>query len=266
LREAMNAKTGHALLSELSGVDDIRVTFAGVGDPLCHENLFDLLGSAREQGIAAICVETDLLGDATAVKRLAQSGIDVVAVNLPAITPAMYATMMGIDGYERVIENLRIFIAARGLAATPILVPVFMKCRENLGEMEAWYDHWLRALGNAVIDGPSDYAGQIADSAAADMTPPKRRACARLSSRISVLSDGTIVACEQDMMAKSRLGTIGEITVPVPVISDEITGTGTIISIASVWNGKMKLLRSDHQCGQWERHSLCANCREWHRP
>jgi hypothetical protein len=247
-REAMNAKTAFAVLSELAGADDIRVTFAGVGDPLCYENLFDILAFARERGISAICVETDLLADSSAIKRLGQSGIDLVAVNLPAITQATYSTMMGVDGYAKVIENLRLFVAARGLGATPILVPVFAKCRENQGEMEAWYDHWLRALGNAVVEGPSDFAGQIADIAAADMTPPKRRACARLASRISVLSDGTIVACEQDVLGRNPLGRIGQET------------------IASLWNGKMKLLRSDHQCGQWDRHALCGACREWHRP
>ena len=31
-------------------------------------------------------------------------------------------------------------------AGAPIVVPVFHKCHQNLGEMEAWYDEWLKAL------------------------------------------------------------------------------------------------------------------------
>ena len=54
---------------------------------------------------------------------------------------------------------------------------------DNLAEMEIWYDQWLKALGSAVIIGPSDFAGQITSVGLADMQPPKRSACRRLESR-----------------------------------------------------------------------------------
>ena len=77
--------------------------------------------------------------------------------------------------------------------------------------MEAWYDQWLRAVGSAVIVGPSDFAGQIPDHAVADMAPPLRRPCARLESRMTILSDGRIVTCEQDVLGRQTLGSLGEI-------------------------------------------------------
>ena len=129
-----------------------------------------------------------------------------------------------------------------------MLVPTFVKLAENLAQMEQWYDQWLRAVGSAVIVGPSDFAGQIPDHAIADMAPPLRRPCARLDSRITVLSDGRIVSCEQDVLGRQALGTLA---------SDRI---------ADVWARRFGALRADHNRGNWSRHALCGNCREWHRP
>ena len=133
-------------------------------------------------------------------------------------------------------------------SGTPLIVPTFVKTSVNLAEMDAWYDHWLRALGTAVITGPSVFAGKIPQTAVAEMEPPMRRACARLSSRMAILSDGQIVSCEQDILAEQSLARIGE------------------SSIQSIWTGPMNSLARDHAKGNWQRYKLCAGCREWHRP
>jgi len=149
-----------------------------------------------------------------------------------------------------VIENIRRFVAerqARG-SGVPILVPVFTKCRENLGEMEAWYDQWLRSLGSAVVRGPSDFAGQISDAGPADMAPTARKPCARLASRLTILSDGAVVACEQDVLGAAPLGHLQ---------------SG---SLRDVWQQNFDRLRADHRAGCFDKHPLCARCREWHRP
>jgi radical SAM protein with 4Fe4S-binding SPASM domain len=129
----------------------------------------------------------------------------------------------------------------------PLLAPTFTKCRENLAEMEAWYDQWLRAVGCAVVRGPSDCGGQIPDVSVADMSPPRRRPCARLASRLMVLCDGRIVSCEEDVLGKQVLGEIGR------------------DSVAEVWQARFGALRADHHNAAWEKHSVCGNCREWHR-
>jgi radical SAM protein with 4Fe4S-binding SPASM domain len=125
---------------------------------------------------------------------------------------------------------------------------VFTKCAQNLSEMEAWYDQWMRAVGSAVIAGPSDFAGLIPDAAVADMSPPKRSACARLASRMTVLCDGRVVSCEQDVLGRQAVGEIGK------------------QSVRDIWSRAVGSLRTDHQQGNWAKHSLCATCREWHRP
>ena len=82
----------------------------------------------------------------------------------------------------------------------------------------------------------------------ADMQPPKRSACRRLESRLTIHSDGAIVACEQDVFGKHALGHIG------------------VDSIQDIWRERIGAMRADHASGNWSKHELCVGCREWHRP
>jgi radical SAM family protein/iron-sulfur cluster protein len=238
------------IFAQLAAFDDMRITLGGVGDPLLHDEFVQIVRAARDGGIAAIHVETDLLVAADRVEQLVDAGVDVVSVNLPAMQTGTYAKIMGVDRFTDAIENIKRFVVHRQIRrrGVPLLVPTFVKLAENLAEMETWYDQWLRAIGSAVIVGPSDFAGQMPTIELADMQPPKRIACRRLASRLTILSDGAIVACEQDIRGKSKMGTIG-----ADLIRD-------------VWRQKIGTMRCDHASGNWNRHPLCATCREWHRP
>jgi len=250
-RPDMTLETAQRIFQQLAHTDDIRVTLAGAGDPLLHPGLFDILESARSSGIAALHVETDLLNENTAdISRLASGPADVVSVHFAALTEGTYFEIMGFDGYRRAMENIRAFVGVRQQRAdgVPILAPIFTKCRQNLGEMENWYDQWLKALNCAVVRGPSTFGGLVSDVGVADMAPPGRRACTRLSSRITILSDGRIVSCEEDLVAAQTLGNMS---------NDLIT---------EIWTGGIASLRTDHRQSRWADHPLCATCNEWHRP
>ena len=250
-RVSMSPAKAALLFDEVGVVDDLRIVFGGCGDALLNPHFFDIVSHASNAGVPSISVETDLLGvSAQTIERLATSPVDVVSVYVPAMTPATYKAVMGVDGLTAVIENIRLLVHARHAAGrvAPLVVPTFVKCLQNQGEMEVWYDQWIRALGHAVVCGPTDYAGQIPDVAVSDVSPPRRRACARIQSRLTILSDGTIVPCEQDVLGTMSLGEIGQ------------------SSIQSAWSGRMRDLRADHACGQWTNRPLCAGCREWHRP
>ena len=109
-------------------------------------------------------------------------------------------------------------------------------------------DQSLRALGTAVIAGPSDHAGQLPDVGVADMSPPRRRPCARLASRVVVRCDGTVVACEQDFAGRAILGNIAD------------------APMTEIWQNRLAPLRSDHRAGNLAAHALCGSCRDWNRP
>ena len=234
------------ILKQLEEIDDLRLTLAGVGDPLLHPRFAEILKLIGEAGIPAVHVETDLLElSEEALAAMGDAKVDVLTVHLPAASASMYGRVMGTDRYGRVLENLKRVLSER--RALPLVVPTFTKCQENLAEMEAWYDHWLRVLGTAVIVGPSDYAGQIPDHAAADMSPPRRRPCARLGSRMTVHSDGAIPSCEVDVLSKQSMGHVEQ-------------------GVSKSWRERLGQLRDEHASNCLESRPLCTACRDWHRP
>jgi hypothetical protein len=244
-RPDMSLEIARQIFSQLGRCDDIRLTLAGVGDPLLHPQFTEIVQAAADEGIKAVHVETDLLTNVDE-KRVA-SPFSILSVHIPAVTQQTYKQIMDLDQLPQLIENMRRFLQLRGERATPILVPTFIKCRENLAEMEPWYDHWIRHLGCAVITGPSDCASQIPDVAAIDMSPPKRVPCRRLKSRMTILSTGQIVACENDVHGLYPLGKIGR------------------ESISEIWRKSLGLLREEHQAGRYSL-PICESCRDWHRP
>jgi hypothetical protein len=249
-RPPMTLEKAAKLFRELAVLDDIRLTLGGVGDPLLSPVCFDIIAAAKSAGISAINVETDLIFTAPdELKKLAESAVDVVSVHFPAAHSPTYTALMGVDGFSKAYHNLQLLedqIKSLG-NGIPLISMIFTKMPQNLGEMELWYDYWLRRFGHAVIIGPSDFAKQIPDLAVADMSPQIRKPCNRLSSRMTILSDGKIVSCEQDILAKQIMGILGE------------------TPIQEVWQHRFRSLRQCHQKAEWNSNALCGACREWHR-
>ncbi|MGA2231302.1 MAG: radical SAM protein [Tepidisphaeraceae bacterium] len=242
-RPPMTLERAKDIFRALAEFDDARLVLAGVGDPMLHPQVLEIIQAARDSSIAAITLETDFVDvPSERIAPLIESGVDIVSVHLPAARAATYAAVMGRDAFAEAVGNIRAFIELRGLRGAPLLVPTFVKCRQNQGEMEIWYDHWLRTLRAAVVRGPSDFAGLIEDVSPADMAGPRRRPCASLDRRLMVQSDGQFVSCEQDVLSRQSLG--------------------STLEEASL---ALAAMRRDHRAGQWDKHPACAQCKQWHR-
>jgi MoaA/NifB/PqqE/SkfB family radical SAM enzyme len=246
-RPAMTLETAQSIFRELGSMDDIRLTLGGVGDPLLCPALFDIIAAAKNAGIAAINLETDLISATSEMlDQLSRCGLDVVSVHFPAAESPTYSAIMGIDAFAQVLKHVntldqQIKAAGNGI---PLIAMIFTKMQQNLAEMELWYEYWMRRFGHGVIIGPSDFGGQIPDLAVADMAPPNRKPCNRLASRMTILSDGTVVSCEQDVLARQPMGIVGT------------------ESIADIWRN-FHAMRKCHAGGPYG--PVCTKCREWHR-
>jgi len=240
-RPPMEVGTAEKLFDQFAEMDDTRFVLAGVGDPLLHDGCLEIIAKARAAGINAISIESDFVGvPAERIVALAESAVDLVSVHLPAATAEMYRTVMGGDHYAVVLSQIKRFVTARAAhgRGVPLLVPTFVKCRQNLAEMEAWYDQWIRAVGYAVICGPSDYGGLIPDVSVADMSGPCRNPCVSLSKRLMILCDGTIVSCEQDVLGRQTMGR----------------------DVRTAWK-KATEMRTQ----SWESQPVCKACKQWNR-
>jgi hypothetical protein len=183
-RRCLSPEVAERLLAECAAYDDIRLTIAGVGDPLLSNNVFDLINAAREAGVSAIRLETDLLNvPDNKLEQLASSPLDMVLVHLPAATRGTYHETMGVDGFERVCQNIAALEEHQRsrLRGVPLTIPLFTELDSNRVEL----GHWLRRFPDGVV------ASGIA------------------ASGVTVLGDGRVVICAADVSGADSLGRIG---------------------------------------------------------
>ena len=149
---------------------------------------------------------------------------------------------------EKVWENLLALDALRSelKSQRPMVVPTMLKTVERLEEQMDFVDKCQKELGSYMVIEPTAAAGQWPDRAVVHMAPPVRTPCRRIDSRLTLLSDGLIVQCEEDFCGSHALG------------------SGSLLE---VWRGeRMANLRKIHAEQRWMEHPLCVRCEEFHRP
>lgn len=240
------------IATELAEYDDRRVMLGGFGDPLLHPRFPEICATLRNAGVACIGVVTPLveLRDEI-VEALFSTPVDLVQVRVDAHSAATYQRVHGADFHERVIGNVMKLEETRQArtAPRPIVICSLTRCAATIDEMEVFYDHWMRTLGGALIEGFDSYGGRLAADTLIPLTPPIRRACQQIERRLLLLADGTVPQCDQDFTGQSRLGDWRE------------------ASLASLWGGDaITRLRQLHSTGHWNDMPLCSGCTSWHRP
>jgi hypothetical protein len=205
-RPAMATARAIELIEQFAALrPDGVLTLAGLGDPLQHPGVLDVLrgatGLVSTGRLRAVHVRTDLVCDEGLVDRLAESGVDIVSVDLMAETPGTYATLMGAPLFDRARANVaRLVTAARSGSAYPRfwVVPRITRCDHNLAEIEDFYDRWTLLAGAAVIDPlPIRIPGERIEP----LPIPAPVRAARLASRMTVFSDGSVPLNEHDPRA-----------------------------------------------------------------
>jgi radical SAM protein with 4Fe4S-binding SPASM domain len=82
------------------------LVFSG-GEPLCREDLFELIGQARSLGITPALATNGTLIDAAVAGRIRQSGVTRVSVSLDGATAEVHDRLRQLAGsFERAIEGI----------------------------------------------------------------------------------------------------------------------------------------------------------------
>lgn len=261
-RGSMSLEVVEAIGHALAQRDDALVVLGGFGDPLRHPQ-FDLvlekLRVGREQrasgfGLAVRTHGLDLSDER--IESIIRNKVDVVEVQLDAWTEGVYSLLHSPGDravrFERVLARINRLTERRESAglATPILLPSFTKCKENVHELDEFHDGWLRRVGAVAIHGFSHYSGRLEDRSVMRMTPPRRIPCRRLWKRCVVLADGRVTLCDQDAFGTHIVGRLPG------------TPLGDIWKSASLHDARERHT-SLGQCGL---PILCRSCDEWHRP
>ncbi len=190
--------------------DDLLLTFAGDGDPLLYPHLLDVLRAARNTRPLSICLQTDLASPNidNLLTLISENLIDILSIPFYGHTQPTYAKVANADLFPTVMANLqKLAPIINKNGSMPLLVPRLLKVRDTIPELEPFFDTWIQQSGWAVIDYPTDRAGNVSAASVIDMAPPKRRPCRRLWDRLLLRSNGTAIPCDQDIQDQLPLGT-----------------------------------------------------------
>ncbi len=249
-RGPLAVETVRRIAAEMAEYDDALVVLGGFGEPLLHPQFDEAVRAVREAGVYGVAVRTN--GIALNEERLAAlREVDVVEVLLDATTAETYRAVHGVDLYASAQAGMERLIALREASGRglPMISAEMVKVRETMGEMEAFFDGWMRRIGWVNLSPYNSGAGQRAARSVMPMEPPGRRACGRLWTRMMVLADGAVVRCDQDFRGVHAVGHVHE------------------RSLGEIWRGaQMTALRAAHSAERWSEAGLCATCAEWHRP
>ncbi len=240
------------LAEQLAEYDDRLVFLGGHGDPLQHPQFAEVCRILHSAGVYGIGVGTPLvdLTDAS-LEAILEYQVDAVEVRLDAYTAATYQRVHGVDAFERAVANVEKLERVRRErgSAQPAVVCSLTRCAATIAEMEAFHDHWIKAVGSSVIHGYNNYCGAFPPDSLLPTCPPIRQPCRRLDTRLMLLADNLVPLCAQDFRGETRLGDWAS------------------EALRDVWTGKsIEAARLAHDHLDLGALPLCQSCTEWHRP
>ncbi|MEM8738158.1 MAG: SPASM domain-containing protein [Planctomycetota bacterium] len=220
-RDDMDPGLARDVLSQCAGR---AVTLGGLGDATLHPHWAELADAAVDAGADGLHLETDLLAPRDRLAPLVQPGPqgpafrgDIISVRLNADTAETYRNVMGVDRFADVMETLQWLFDQRSqhAAAMPWIIPRLTKTPDTLQDMESFFERWKQLVGHAVIDRPWTCGrGRLAlapDLSPVPMDPPPRPPSPwQVKHRLTVLSDGTVTLCAQDVLGRAPLGNVRE--------------------------------------------------------
>jgi len=136
-----------AVAPYLSGLESIDLT--GWGEPLLNPDLFPIIDLVRARFSGRLTMTTNgMLLDRSAIDHIVASGFDTVCVSMDAASAETYRHARPGGDWDRLLENLRAFIAARS-SARPLVFGAFLLRAGALEEAPAF----VRLCAGLGLDG-----------------------------------------------------------------------------------------------------------------
>ncbi len=224
------------------------MTFGYLSEPLLRPDIADLVAQARARGVMDIRLGTNgtLLTSKTS-RALIRAGLTRLEVSLDAASEATFKKLRRGGGYQRVVDNIEVFLTERAAAGTtfPLLRLSFLRTGLNHHELDDFLVTW-RGKADFFSVQEMIYYDQ-ADITAEDRVPvsevPAGFTCAQPWQRLIVRSNGDVYPCCSAYGARLALGNVRE------------------SSLSELWHGqRMTVLREALAGGRWADIPPCREC------
>ncbi len=243
---------------EFSG--DAGVNLSLWGEPVLHPHFPQFVETVLEYPSLSVLVETTGQGlTAETVKAVAgivsragkrtngQQPVNWI-VGLDAVQEQIYGSLHGMDLTQKAGADSFFSAAVQSvetlLAYFPGAVyPQFLRMKENEDAMEQFYRLWKEKAGHVIIQKYDWFCKMLEDKKVADLSPVRRNPCWHLRRDMSILIDGTVPLCRED------------------IYCSKLSGNAFDDSLEEIWAAGDGLFAAQLD-GRYE--GICGNCDEYY--
>jgi len=215
------------------------------GEPLLHPRFVEMVQYAKGRGMYVEFTTNGLLMDEKMSRKLLGTGVDIIVVSFHGFTPEGYKRIHGIDGFDRVVKNIKALCKLKkdgGFAAPKVTIQSIIT-EDNFKDV-----HKVFSIFKDVADGISVFnCGFHPDDNTNDLRIVKfdcRRSnpCVMLFTTMAVSWDGRVGICCRDKDFRTELGNVQD-------------------GLLNLYNSeKMRSYRKVHLLGMFEKMPVCAKC------
>lgn len=221
--------------------------FHARGEPTLHPRFVEMIAYAKAVGVSTVQVFTNgLTLDEPLARRVLASGLDVIEFSIHGHSQT-YATLMGNEQFERVVENVMRFVRLRNeLGKCTKVVVSAVDQPDFQPDKDIHRRFWSERVDQVILRPYHSWGGRVSCEA---NEPAPRRPCSQLWTRLTVGPTGKILFCFNSWDE-------AEHEVAADLLEPEVTLTGVWQSTAYAQ------ARSAHLAGDYTLH-CCARCHDW---
>lgn len=239
------------IIDEIAETDkNTRVWLVFFGEALILKktNLFPMISYAKSKGLTDVVLNSNanLLDEVTAYK-LIESGLNAIYIGIDAFSEEVYSKVRVGGDYNTVVNNVKnlLKLKQKHNSQTPEVFTQFVVMEENEHEVEEFIEFWNKQGAIVKIRPKVSWAGLI-NASNLVISQEERWPCYWAMQTMSITDDGKVVLCAVDVDARFVAGDIN------------------MESLHSVWNGKLKELRTLQDNKRFNDLPFpCNGCMDW---
>lgn len=167
-------------------------------------------------------------------------------VSLDAMTSERYESLRRLPGGENstsLFQEATSFVDRASQLFPEAVWPQTLRMTANEEELETFYRHWKETLGRVIVQKCDHFCGTISDLRVADLSPLQRHPCWHITRDMSILIDGTVPLCREDLYASRSFG-------------NALSG-----NLSEIWSG-FQSMYEHHVNNSFE--GMCGACDEYY--
>ena len=183
-----------------------RISLSLWGDPSAHPDISGILEGILRSTSLKIVIETSGLGWENLLdtrKDLIKSDRIDWIFSLDSVNPRLYKSLRG-EGQESVLKTIEGFMKLNSLHTWIQAV----RMNENEEDLELFFRSWKEKTENVIIQKYDHFSLFLDQRKVTDLSPVNRFPCWHLKREMSILTDGSVVLCREDIEKKNVLGNV----------------------------------------------------------